>query len=605
MTGFRLDKTSKKLGFAEYVTKAEKRLALPWAGLTGLRCTGMKLYEVYASIKNQLEIAELMEQEFHADFTGIMDDGIICSETLGLKIKQYDFDFPAVQDHPVKTMERLSRLHVPDPMAGGRMLINIQSVQALAASSDKPLAISIEGPFTLAGQLAGIEHLARAVIADPDFALNLLDFTARVVKQYAKAVSKAGADLISIAEPSSIILSPEQFKQFVVPGVRQIFHDLDAWKMMHICGDTSLLLEEILSCRIEGLSLDQVMNIPLMMKIIPEDIVVFGNIDPLKVMLEMDAKGVAKETSSLLSAVDDYPNFIMSTGCDCVLETPFENLKAMVDTTHGHPLKKPLNRPENQEIIKNSIKALKPEKPQPVQKTSIRSRGIIPEIRQAVIDYDQPLCRSLCQKAVALGINPFTAMEKGLSSGMEQAGDLFSTNIYFIPELLMCTDALYAGLDELKPHMRVDEIKDKGKLMIGVIEGDLHEIGKNLVIALFTAAGWEICDLGNDVSTKTFVEAYQKNRPDLVGISALMNTSMQGIPALIKALRDCNPKVRILVGGAPLTREKALGFGADGYAVNAVQAVREGVKIIKSDHNYTISRNASILTLSCSESDSE
>jgi len=354
--------------------------------------------------------------------------------------------------------------------------------------------------------------------------------------------------------------------------------------MMHICGDTSLLLEEILSCGIEGLSLDQVMDIPLTMKIIPEEIVVFGNIDPLKVMLEMDARGVAKETSSLLSAVEDYPNFIMSTGCDCVLETPFENLKALVKTTHAHPWKKPTDFPLKKRIKKGLLKSLGPEKHNSFPNPRVQSKKMIPQIRQAVIDYDQNLCRDLCQKAVTSGVNPFTVMEKGLSSGMKKAGDLFSTNIYFIPELLMCTDALYAGLEELKPHMKINETKDKGKLMIGVIEGDLHEIGKNLVIALFTAAGWEICDLGKDVSTKIFVDAYHKNRPDLVGISALMNTSMQGIPALVKALRDCDPKVRIMVGGAPLTKEKALDFGADGYAANAVQAVRKGVKLIKSHH---------------------
>jgi len=117
MTGFIPDKTlGKKPGFAEYVAAAGKRLALPWSGLAGLKLTGRKLYDVYAPTKNQLEIAKLMEQEFNADFTGIMDDGIICSETLGLKIKQYDFDFPAVQGHPVKSRKILSRLRVPVPL---------------------------------------------------------------------------------------------------------------------------------------------------------------------------------------------------------------------------------------------------------------------------------------------------------------------------------------------------------------------------------------------------------------------------------------------------------------------------------------------------------
>nr|NJM04556.1 methyltransferase [Desulfobacula sp.] len=261
------------LGFLDYVAGAGKRLALPWTGIAGLRLTGMKLYEVYGSVQNQLEVAKQMEDRFAADFTGIMDDGIILSETLGMKIKVYDYDFPAVQEHGVKTREALARLKMPDPLAGGRIKTNIQAIEALAKISEKPLAISIEGPFTLAAQLAGVEDLARAIIADPDFVRLLLKFTAGAVKRYAQAVSRAGADLVSIAEPTSIILSPQQFKTFVAPGLQKVFQDLTAWKVLHICGDTSHLLDLILSCGMEGLSLDQVMDIPAVMKKIPENIV--------------------------------------------------------------------------------------------------------------------------------------------------------------------------------------------------------------------------------------------------------------------------------------------------------------------------------------------
>jgi uroporphyrinogen decarboxylase len=538
------------LGFLDYTAGAGKRLALPWTGLAGLRLTAMKLYEVYGSVENQLALARQMEERFGADFTGIMDDGIILSETLGMKIKVYDYDFPAVQEHGVKTREALSRLKMPDPLSGGRIKTNIQSVEALAKISEKPMAISIEGPFTLAAQLAGVEDLARAIIADPDFVKLLLDFTAGAVKRYAQAVSRAGADLVSIAEPTSIILSPQQFKTFVVPGLQRVFRDLTAWKVLHICGDTSHLLDLILSCGMEGLSLDQVMDIPAVMKKIPENIVVFGNIDPLEVMLEMDSAGVARKTADLLRAVESYPNFIMSTGCDCVLETPFENLETLVRTTHGYPLARP--------------------------------GGLVGRIRQAVIAYRRDECRTLCRTALASGLDPVLVMGNGLASGMEEVGTLFSSDIYFIPELLMCADTLYAGLAELKPHMRFDGVRVRARLMIGVIEGDIHEIGKNLVIAMFTAAGWEVIDLGTDVGVQGFAEAYRKNKPDLVGISALMTTSIRGIPGVIRALRQIDPGAKILVGGAPVTREKARFFGADGYAADAVEAVREGVKLMEA-----------------------
>nr|NJM04555.1 cobalamin-binding protein [Desulfobacula sp.] len=275
-------------------------------------------------------------------------------------------------------------------------------------------------------------------------------------------------------------------------------------------------------------------------------------------MLEMDAAGVAQKTADLLRAVESHPNFIMSTGCDCVLETPFENLEALVKTTHGYPLARP--------------------------------GGIIDQIRQAVIGYRLDECRTLCRNALASDLDPVLVMEQGLASGMEEVGNLFSSDIYFIPELLMCADTLYAGLAELKPHMRFDGARVRARLMIGVIEGDIHEIGKNLVISMFTAAGWEVIDLGTDVGVQGFTEAYRKNKPDLVGISALMTTSLRRIPGVIRALRQIDPGAQILVGGAPVTREKARVFGADGYAADAVEAVREGVKLMETKDQAGISK---------------
>ncbi len=147
----------------------------------------------------------------------------------------------------------------------------------------------------------------------------------------------------------------------------------------------------------------------------------------------------------------------------------------------------------------------------------------------------------------------------------------------------MCADALYAGLDILKPAIQASGRKSevKGSIVLGVVEGDVHDIGKNLVKLMFEVAGWTVYDLGKDVPLDKFVEEQIRTESNVVGISALMTTSMLNMPEVIKRLRAKNPKVRIMIGGAPVNPEVAEKYGADGYAKDAGTAVDEAMKLLK------------------------
>jgi methanogenic corrinoid protein MtbC1 len=210
-----------------------------------------------------------------------------------------------------------------------------------------------------------------------------------------------------------------------------------------------------------------------------------------------------------------------------------------------------------------------------------RKREILDAIRHAVIQYDEDHCASWCKTALQEGLDAYEATMKGLAAGMDAASELYTRREYFVPELLLCSDALYAGLDILRPHIRTDYEVAKGKLLLGVVEGDIHDIGKNLVKTMFEAAGWEVVDLGKDVKLDTFVEEQKKIKADLVGLSALMTTSMMAIEKAIGMLKAADPAVKVLVGGAPLSLEIAKKFGADGYAEDAVCAVQEAGHLIK------------------------
>lgn len=211
-----------------------------------------------------------------------------------------------------------------------------------------------------------------------------------------------------------------------------------------------------------------------------------------------------------------------------------------------------------------------------------RIREIIKAIQDAVVGYDDEACERLCKSALEEGIDPHRAVMEGLTGGMEIVGEFYNKQEYFVPELLLCADALNAGLNVFKPHLKIESVSDKGKLLLGVVEGDIHDIGKNLVKIMFEAAGWDVYDLGNNVAIVKFAEEQQKVNADVVALSALMTTSMLAMPKIIEALKAQSPGVKVLVGGAPLSQEIAKRYGADAYAPNAVAAVKEATNLLRN-----------------------
>lgn len=209
-----------------------------------------------------------------------------------------------------------------------------------------------------------------------------------------------------------------------------------------------------------------------------------------------------------------------------------------------------------------------------------RKRELLESIRKSVIAYDEIKCAALCRLALEEGLEARQAILEGLAAAMDQVGELYSRKEYFVPELLLCSDALQAGLKVLRPHLAPSPRDIRAKILLGVVEGDNHDIGKNLVKAMFEAAGWTVFDLGKNVTLERFMAGQQKFRADVVALSALMTTSMLAIPKVVEALKGREPGVKILVGGAPLNPAIARKYGADGYAPDAGTAVQEARKLL-------------------------
>ena len=187
------------------------------------------------------------------------------------------------------------------------------------------------------------------------------------------------------------------------------------------------------------------------------------------------------------------------------------------------------------------------------------------------------------KEALEEGVPPEKILNKGLISAMGEVGRLFECGEFYIPEMLIAARAMQAGLTILKPHLVEQGVRMVGKVIIGTVKGDLHDIGKNLVAMMLEGAGFEIVDLGTNVSPEKFAESIQEHNPHLLGMSALLTTTMQNIEATIETIERMNLRnlVKIIVGGAPVTDDFASKIGADGYAPDASRAVTLAKSLIQ------------------------
>ncbi|MEN6325397.1 MAG: corrinoid protein [Syntrophomonas sp.] len=193
---------------------------------------------------------------------------------------------------------------------------------------------------------------------------------------------------------------------------------------------------------------------------------------------------------------------------------------------------------------------------------------------RAVVEMDEEKIVKMAALVLATGLSPEDAIENGLSRGMEIVGDLFEQNEYFIPEVVVCADTMYKGLEILRPAVTTLQ-KSKGRIVIGVVEGDTHDIGKNIVAMMLESAGFEIHDLGRNVPAAQFVETALKIEADIIAMSSLMTTTMEEMKIVIEKIRQSNfeRKPYCMIGGAPVSKSFADMIGADAYAPNASAAV--------------------------------
>jgi len=209
---------------------------------------------------------------------------------------------------------------------------------------------------------------------------------------------------------------------------------------------------------------------------------------------------------------------------------------------------------------------------------------ILEALHEGILDGDQEVVATNVQAALTAGIPAATILTEGLIAAMREVGELFEEGEYFVPEMLIAARAMKGGLKLLKPHLVAADVQPAGKIVAGTVQGDLHDIGKNLVCMMLEGAGFEIIDLGTDVPPEKFVAAVQREQADIIAMSALLTTTMPNMAHVISALEtaDLRQSVKVIIGGAPITQTFADSIGADGYAPDASRATTLAKSLMRS-----------------------
>ncbi len=200
---------------------------------------------------------------------------------------------------------------------------------------------------------------------------------------------------------------------------------------------------------------------------------------------------------------------------------------------------------------------------------------ILEEVKQAIVDGDDDIAVAQIEQALEEGIDPEKVLKQAIVPGIERAGELWRENVYFMPDVVLSAEAFGVAMKAVEPHLAGRDTNKLGTIIIGVVAGDMHDLGKSIVIAMLTGAGFEVIDLGVDVPTETFIEKIKELNPDIVGIGCYMTTTMLELKDMMKLLEgsELRGRVKVMIGGVPTTQQFADEIGADAWGKDALDAV--------------------------------
>jgi corrinoid protein of di/trimethylamine methyltransferase len=539
--------------------------------------------------------------------TGVLASGFGCE----IKLQPGPGNDPAVAAPCVTSPSDAARLKLPDPYRDGWMPRVLDTIDYARANSDLPPGLTdMQGPLDTLGLMCGQARLYEWMYKEPAMVHELFDLVTQAFIDWVNVQKKhIGEPLdrsnglqgvwsplgvgVWESDDDLVLLDAGLYREFVVPYVSRIFESFGGGSV-HFCGNGVHHIQNLLQIK----NLRVVNNSPL------GD---FEAVATLKrrlgdqVTLQVqDASPVDVESyyARLFAEIDDFrgvilaPFIIDSMGMDReggyipIEWDPFQTANRIVAITRECVRKKLAGEPILTQPTERPFPAARTakERKEPGPKLSARQQAVLEEVRQRLIEFDEEGLRDAVQAALAAGLAPFTVVTLGMAEGMAEVGRLYEAGEFFLPQLVMAGATMKQGMAVLDPVLQSDgEGRSKGTVVIGTVQGDLHDIGKNIVKTLLEAAGFAVHDIGVDQPVLNFVDKARQANAQIVAMSALLTTTMPNMAKVVEALKEAGLKerVRVMVGGAPISREFANQIGAEGYAPDAVKAVREAERLVE------------------------
>ena len=210
--------------------------------------------------------------------------------------------------------------------------------------------------------------------------------------------------------------------------------------------------------------------------------------------------------------------------------------------------------------------------------------GILEGIQQAIVEGDDDIAASQTKKAIDDGVDTLEIFRNAIIPGIEQAGKLWQENVYFMPDVVLSAEAFKAAMKVIEPYLKKIDAHYTGKILQGVVAGDMHDLGKSIVIAVLMGAGFEVIDLGVDIPVEVFIEKIKEHQPDILGVGCYMTTTMLGVKELMHALQEhgLRNKIKVMIGGVPTTQQFADEIGADAWGKDALDAAIKAKQLMEA-----------------------
>jgi uroporphyrinogen decarboxylase len=432
-----------------------------------------------------------------------------------------------------------------------------------------------------------IERFCTKIVTEPDLVKEVLWRFSNWSRRVAKNLQELPFDLFFMPDDIGFghapMISAQHFREFCVPVMRNVIEIMKLPSIYHSDGNIMPLMEEIIGLGVDGIANMEPgpMDIDEVKRLYGDRVTIVGNIDLHYTLTKGTPAETAEEVKKRIESLASGGRYILSSANSLPNYVKPANVRAMGEALLKYGVYKDADRKRGKRPTARSAVqslSLEPEKggeKAPDKQPKAHQGDPIQSIKDAVNQLKQGEIAGLVRDALSANLDPLVIINDGLIKAMDEVGKNFAANKIFVPEMMVSAMTMKAGLDLLKPLLKGGGSFSRGRVMIATVKGDLHDIGKNIVAMMLEGSGFEVIDLGINVNGSVILEKIREAKPSILGLSALLTTTMPEMERVVQLLRSegIRDSVKVVVGGAPLNAKFAEEIGADGYGADAASAV--------------------------------